>query len=146
MNLRSILIRLTEEELELLQEAIEEDLYDEIDKVIDEKNEPSLFGQKYVEGDVYVGIDQRGRKWIHKIIGVDNPNFRVESYFSNGLEIVYESYAWRKVSEMYNWEKVDGNMWEMSVDAFERYLHQKREVAASFARHFEGLLDGACEI
>lgn len=143
MNLRSILNRLADEELELLQEEIEGDLYDEIDRVLDDKNQPSLFGQKYVEGDVYVCIDQRGYKWIHKIIGVDNPNFRVETYYSNGQEIIYESCAWRKVSEMYNWEKVDGNVWEMSVNAFKRYLHQKQEVAASFARHFESVIEGS---
>lgn len=43
MNLRSILNRLTEEELELLQEEIEGNLYQEIDKVLDDKRQPSLF-------------------------------------------------------------------------------------------------------
>lgn len=41
MNLRNVLNRLTEEELELLQEEIEGDLYEEIEKVIDDKRQPS---------------------------------------------------------------------------------------------------------
>ncbi|MBR5183112.1 MAG: hypothetical protein IKW15_01405 [Bacteroidales bacterium] len=147
MNLRSILNRLTEAELELLQEGIEEgDLYGEIEKVIDDKNQPSLFGQNIHEGDVYTEIDAKGVKLIYLIVAEDNPSYCVNSFRSNGVEVVYVGSFWCKVNQMQNWEKRDECLWLAVQNAYDKLCAERMKLNMEFARHFESLLDGSCEI
>ena len=147
MNLRSILNRLTEEELELLQEEIEEgDLYGEIEKVIDDKNQPSLFGQNIHKGDVYTEIDAKGVKLIYLIVAEDNLSYCVNSFRSNGVEVVYVGSFWCKVNQMQNWEKRDECLWLAVQNAYDKLGAERMKLNMEFARHFEALLDGECEI
>ena len=147
MNLKSILNRLTEEELELLQEEIEEgDLYGEIEKVIDDKNQPSIFGQNIHEGDVYTEIDAKGVKIIYLVVADDNPSYCVKSFRSNGVEVVRVGSLWCKVSQMQNWEKRDECLWLAVHNAYDKLCAEKMRLNMEFARHFEALLDGSCEI
>ena len=84
MELRKILNKLTEEELELIKSEIDNELQAEIDAVIDLKNAPSIFAMKYKVGDVYMADTISGRV-IYKIIKLDNPFVfceRISSYSS----------------------------------------------------------------
>lgn len=147
MNLRSILNRLTEEELVFLQEEIEEGgLYEEIEKVLDDKNQPSLFGQNIHERDVYTEIDAKGVKIIYFVVSDDNPHYCVNSFRSNGIEVVYAGSFWCKVSQMQNWEKRDECLWLAVQNAYDKLGAEKMKLNMEFARHFEALLDGSCEI
>lgn len=144
--MRSILNRLTEEELVLLQEEIEGDLYDEIDKVLDDKNQPSLFGQNIHKGDVYTEIDAKGVKIIYLVVVANNPSYCVNSYRSNGVEVFYVGSSWCKVSQMQNWEKRDECLWLAVQNAYDKLRAERMKMTMEFARHFEALLDGSCEI
>ena len=141
MNLRSILNRLTEEELELLQVEIEGDLYDEIERVIGEKQQPSLFTQNYKDGDVFIHMDERGRKIIYRILSQRNPYYYVEYLLSSGIEICYTNYSERRASEVMNWQKVDKSIWDKAKSCYDNQQICRAKQGLEYAHGFEALWD-----
>lgn len=110
MELRKVLNKLTEEELELIKSEIDNELQAEIDAVIDLKNAPSIFAMKYKVGDVYMADTISGRV-IYKIIKLDNPFVfceRIEIY-STSLDYVH--FAQYSVDDFEYWTKIDSCIW-----------------------------------
>lgn len=122
MNLRSILNRLTEEELELLQEEIEGDLYEEIDKVLDDKRQPSLFCQGVKVGDVYICDCFPRGKSMFRIKNEANPNFIVEVYSVDKFGVYYNKHSAYRADEMLKWRKVGKENWELMKENYENWL------------------------
>ncbi len=141
MGLRDILNRLTEEELELLRDEIEGDLYEEIERVIDDKQQPSIFAQQYNVGDVFLTINLRGRKVIHKIISHNNPSFTTQFLLSTGLNVDYCGLSALKAADMMDWKKVDAKVWDKAKSCYDNMQDSKKKVEMKFSQDFENLFD-----
>lgn len=141
MNLRNILNRLTEEELELLQEEIEGDLYEEIEKVIDDKRQPSLFVQECNEGDVFIEQGPMRSRYVYKIKSARNPYFTVETIYTVNGKILFSGFNEYKAGDVMGWRKVSANMWE----SFENLLDLKEKkimaVGRKISKDFNSIWD-----
>ena len=141
MNLRNILNRLTEEELELLQEEIEGDLYEEIEKVIDDKRQPSLFVYECNEGDVFIEQGPMRSRYVYKIKSARNPYFTVETIYTVNGKILFSGFNEYKAGDVMGWRKVSANMWE----SFENLLDLKEKkimaVGRKIAKDFNSIWD-----
>lgn len=110
MELRKVLNKLTEEELELIKSEIDNELQAEIDAVIDLKNAPSIFAMKYKVGDVYMADTIRGRV-IYKIIKLDNPFVFCERIGIYSTSLDYAHFAQYSVDDFEYWTKIDSCIW-----------------------------------
>lgn len=146
MNLRSVLNRLTEEELELIQEEIEGDLYEEIDKVIDDKRQPSLFTQDCNEGDVYIEQGPMRSNYVHKIKGAKNPYYSVETIFTVNGRIVHNGYCEYKASQILHWQKVAVEAWDYFKSLIDlkdqKIVAVNKKMAKDFNIYWEQLREG----
>lgn len=111
MDIRKILNKLSEEELEILKSELDNDIEDTIDSVIDLKNSPSLFATKYKAGDVFVAETKGGDKHIYRIREIDNPSITCERIMLLGTGISYTEVTHYRVNDLDYWEKVEGNVW-----------------------------------
>lgn len=110
MELRKILNKLTEDELELIKSEIDNELQAEIDAVIDLKNAPSIFAMKYKVGDVYMADTISGRV-IYKIIKLDNPFVFCERIGIYSTSLDYAHFAQYSVDDFEYWTKIDSCIW-----------------------------------
>lgn len=110
MELRKVLNKLTEEELELIKSKIDNELGTEINAVIDLKNAPSLFAMKYKVGDVYMADTISGRV-IYKITNIDNPFVFCERIGIYSTSLDYAHFAQYSVDDFEYWTKIDSCIW-----------------------------------
>lgn len=141
MNLRSILNRLTEEELELLKEEIEGDLYEEIDKVIDDKRQPSLFCQGVKVGDVYICDCYPRGKVVFRIKRNANPNFIVEALWVDSYGVYYSNHSGYKAGEMLKWRKVGNKNWELLKENYEKWLKDVERIRDESVKYYREIWD-----
>lgn len=111
MDIRKILNKLSEEELEVLKSELDNDIEDAIDSVIDLKNQPSLFGLQYKAGDVFVFKTYRA-KYIVRIQEINNPHVHCERIVLTEKGTNYDSYAQYKVDDFNHWTKVSNDLWD----------------------------------
>lgn len=111
MDIRKILNKLSEEELEVLKSELDNDIEDAIDSVIDLKNQPSLFGLQYKAGDVFVFKTYRA-KYIVRIKEINNPHVHCERIELTEKGTNYDSYAQYKVDDFNHWTKVNDILWD----------------------------------
>lgn len=141
MNLRNILNRLTEEELELLQEEIEGDLYEEIDKVIDDKRQPSLFCQGVKVGDVYICDCYPRGKAVFRIKRNANPDFIVEALWVDSYGVYYSNHSGYKAGEMLKWRKVGNENWELLKESYEKWLKDVERIKDESVKYYGEIWD-----
>ena len=139
MELRDILNRLTEEELELLRDEIEGDLYEEIERVIDDKQQPSLFAQQFNINDTFIFQDYLGHITLYKITSARNPLFSTEVITSSGFRLSYSNFAQFKASEMMQWKKIDARVWDEAKSYYDNQRNKIRRIELEFTQAFENI-------
>lgn len=140
MSLRSILNRLTEDELELLQEEIDEGLYEEIERVLDDKRQPVIFTQDIEVGDVFIDASKMSNLMLHKIKTCNNPYYVTELLNSNARKVVYVNYGHYKSLEMSQWKKVDMELWDKLMQEYSKVAIRKEDIDYKFMKHFDKML------
>lgn len=118
MDIRKILNKLSESELEVLKSELDNDIEDAIDSVIDTKNSPSVFAIQYKAGDVFVFETYRA-KYIVQIKEIDNPHVSCERIELSGQGVSFTLYAQYRVDDFNSWIKVNNDWWEKAKSILE---------------------------
>lgn len=111
--LKNILRRLSEDELQLINESLEGELETAIDAVIDEKRSPSLFFPELQAGDILITEDA-GYMLFLKIKGIDNPSLYCERVMvSDKMGLNYNTFSQYRITDFKNPPKrVDAQVWD----------------------------------
>ena len=131
--LKNILRRLSEDELQLINESLEGELETAIDAVIDEKRSPSLFFPELQVGDILVAEDA-GDMLFLKIKGIDNPSLYCERMMiSEQRGLYYNTFSQYRITDFKNPPKrVDAQVWD-ELDKIQQEWDQTINSAQSVA-------------
>lgn len=112
-ELKNILRRLSEDELQLINMSLGGVLETTIDAVIDEKRSPSLFFPELQVGDVLVAEDA-GDMLFLKIKEIDNPRLYCERVMaSEQMGLYYNTFSQYRITDFKNPPKrVDAQVWD----------------------------------
>lgn len=112
-ELKNILRRLSEDELQLINESLEGELETTIDAVIDEKRSPSLFFPELQVGDILVA-EHAGYMHFLKIREIDNPRLCCERVMaSDQMGLYYDAFSLYRITDFKNPPKrVDAQVWD----------------------------------
>lgn len=121
-ELKNILRRLSEDELQLINMSLGGVLEISIDAVLDEKRSPSLFFPELQVGDVLVAEDADYMLFL-KIKGIDNPSLYCERMMiSEQRGLHYNTFSQYRITEFKNPPKrVDAQVW----DELEKILKER---------------------
>ena len=146
MDIRKILNKLSEEELEILKSELDNDIEDTIDSVIDLKNSPSLFAAGYKTGDVFVAETKKGDKHIYRIMEIDNPSITCKRIMLSDGGIIYTEFAHYRVNDLEYWEKVEGNVWDNAVAIIDNERQDINEIKKSSIKKLTELFDSVMDM
>ena len=146
MDIRKILNKLSEEELEVLKSELDNDIEDAIDSVIDLKNSPSLFATKYKAGDVFVAETKNGDKHIYRIMKIDNPSIVCERIMWSEAGIYYTGVTHYRVNDLEYWEKVEGNVWYNAKVILDNERQDINEIKKSSIKKLTELFDSIMDM
>ena len=146
MDIRKILNKLSEEELEILKSELDNDIEDTIDSVIDLKNSPSLFATKYKAGDVFVAETKNGYKHIYRIREIDNPSITCERIMWSAAETSYTEVTHYRVNDLECWEKVEGNVWDNAKVILDNERQDINEIKKSSLKKLTEIFDSVTDM
>lgn len=132
-ELKNILRRLSEDELQLINMSLGGVLEISIDAVIDEKRSPQLFFPELQVGDILVAEDADYMLFL-KIKEIDNPRLYCERVMASGqMGLYYNAFSQYRITDFKNPPKrVDAQVWD-ELDKILQERDQKINSAQSVA-------------